>query len=1024
MFGHRGEDGEQAGGVMKHVLDEAFAFFAAAQAAGRARMLLSASFVEVYNEGVTDLLCPEASTAAPQPALPVREVDGAFRVAGLTQVSCSSRHAVLRTLAAGSANKRMGESYVHGKSSRSHTIFRMTLATALNDTGEARISELNIVDLAGAEVLMAGGGDTHHSESKAINLSLFNLKAVIDALADKAPFVPYRNSTLTKLLSNSLGGNARTVLLCTASLSSEHAGFTTRTLRFGSVAKRVVNKTVNNVSRSGGGAAGKLRDADRVQTATLDLRGRRAGKPASGAAFTMGAEADAECWQQFEVQYVPTPAGELCVHHNGAWGQRVAVLLHGYGSGCGASNLATEARALAERGFHVVGIDLPGFSGSRAVPRCSGRTEKMWGEGGPLVCVESVLAAFGVTPKKRAVVFGFDFGGSLALGLASRPAKARLVRAACVYHANWTDSVVALNKVSVPVAVMWMTSDQNHPMAVGNKIVRALPKGTLTKLRAGPFRAGLAYDDSVLQQVVVGLLKVAGDPGPATRPPKSDVAGTAQAQPVTDAGEPVREEEAILQALLQGAPGATAAPGGASASGAGVALPTAPPALCGLLSATDDEDLADLVFGAGAERAMGLGRAVPPAPTTTAQASSPALSAEALAPPADCSSGQALTRWAVGAFRGLVEGGQVKELYQHLLTSTPLRPAAVRLLGALPSLSPGEVSTQDLVDWGVWPCSVQGPPSGALEALPRYPRGRRVLVRTEVFARLEAGGDRFLAGMPPGQGKVTVTHRARVQGPDPASPHRMLVAVDTAGGGTDLRSVPSSAVFELNEPTRFRKTVRGAVLFEDGVEAKYSDLLTRGKVMEAALAVAHLADTICPHLADASPGDAGALQAQLEAVTAITGVIDCRHIPNQGAEVGRSSRPEVGRLVHYGQGHCHTQASVCCAMLLPFGALLGLEVKFRGGTVHGGGGEGAGWMREGDDHTWCEVTLLPSMQSFVVDLSFGDIAIPAEEVYSLAGRRQVLWRSKCDCTAPRAGAPATVHAAQVQEEREGEHKGE
>jgi len=95
------------------------------------------------------------------------------------------------------------------------------------------ISEVNFVDLPGSEVLSYDFGAIQQQETKSINLSLFCLKAVISSLSKKAKFVPYRNSVLTKLLKNSLGGNSLTSIICTVSPSSEHVAMSLRTLEFG-----------------------------------------------------------------------------------------------------------------------------------------------------------------------------------------------------------------------------------------------------------------------------------------------------------------------------------------------------------------------------------------------------------------------------------------------------------------------------------------------------------------------------------------------------------------------------------------------------------------------------------------------------------------------------------------------------------------------------------------------------------------------------------------------------------------------
>jgi hypothetical protein len=113
--------------------------------------------------------------------------------------------------ATGQRNKQMGTSYVHDKSSRSHTLCMLRV------TAGGQSAEFNLVDLCGMEVLDLGKGASQNKETNMINLSLLSLNAVVDAITSKEKFIPFRNSVLTRLLKCSLSGDHSILIFCNIS---------------------------------------------------------------------------------------------------------------------------------------------------------------------------------------------------------------------------------------------------------------------------------------------------------------------------------------------------------------------------------------------------------------------------------------------------------------------------------------------------------------------------------------------------------------------------------------------------------------------------------------------------------------------------------------------------------------------------------------------------------------------------------------------------------------------------------------
>jgi centromeric protein E len=218
--------------------------------------LIRVSYMEIYNEELNDLLDRKKRKLLIRESKP-----GDFQVSDLTETVVTTVEEVFDCVRKGNDNRSVGVSNLNEHSSRSHSIFRLVVESATKVdaeersagntvkhqlAGAVRVSELNMVDLAGSETLTYAFDNKQQKETKAINLSLTQLKTVITALSKKESFIPYRNSSLTKLLRKSLGGNAKTTLVCTMHPHSDHEKMSRNTLHFGDLAKKIVNKATVN----------------------------------------------------------------------------------------------------------------------------------------------------------------------------------------------------------------------------------------------------------------------------------------------------------------------------------------------------------------------------------------------------------------------------------------------------------------------------------------------------------------------------------------------------------------------------------------------------------------------------------------------------------------------------------------------------------------------------------------------------------------------------------------------------------
>ncbi|KAJ3092273.1 Kinesin-like protein kif3a [Quaeritorhiza haematococci] len=206
------------------------------------KFLVRASYLEIYNEEIRDLLNPKGGK------LEVKErADIGVYVKDLKTFVIKDVEEMDRLMAFGNKNRSVGATMMNERSSRSHSIFSITVESVTRQEDESesiRAGKLHLVDLAGSErQSKTGATGDRLKEATKINLSLSALGNVISALVDgKSSHIPYRDSKLTRLLQDSLGGNARTLMIATMSPASYNYDETLSTLRYASRAKNIKNK--------------------------------------------------------------------------------------------------------------------------------------------------------------------------------------------------------------------------------------------------------------------------------------------------------------------------------------------------------------------------------------------------------------------------------------------------------------------------------------------------------------------------------------------------------------------------------------------------------------------------------------------------------------------------------------------------------------------------------------------------------------------------------------------------------------
>ncbi|KDN52194.1 kinesin-domain-containing protein [Tilletiaria anomala UBC 951] len=323
--------------------------------------LLRVSYLEIYNESLKDLLAAlpstsgaatsksNASSESTRPASPTKGgfshssgsstalgKDGAIRIiedkgrivlTGLREEIVTDPATVLKLIEDGQSMRHVGATDWNERSSRSHCVFQITiestpkacggmLATA-SGTGETRLSQLNLIDLAGSE--RAASQKARRKEGAFINKSLLTLGTVIAKLTEAVgedgsvnpnsnssnsnsnsstadqTHIPYRDSKLTRILQTSLGGNARVAVICTLSPDPKHAIETLSTLKFGRRCKMVVTSAKKGSIMDDKALLQKYKTELEALKAQLEAGGGAvAALPASGSAVSMSIDEEAE----------------------------------------------------------------------------------------------------------------------------------------------------------------------------------------------------------------------------------------------------------------------------------------------------------------------------------------------------------------------------------------------------------------------------------------------------------------------------------------------------------------------------------------------------------------------------------------------------------------------------------------------------------------------------------------------------------------------------------------------------------
>ncbi|XP_051486627.1 chromosome-associated kinesin KIF4A isoform X1 [Apus apus] len=211
--------------------------------------ILKVSYLEIYNEDILDLLCPSRERSS---QISIREdPKEGIKIVGLTERNVTCAQDTVSCLEQGNNSRTVASTAMNSQSSRSHAIFTICIdQKKKSDKNNSFHSKLHLVDLAGSERQKKTKAEGDRlKEGININRGLLCLGNVISALGDenkKGGFVPYRDSKLTRLLQDSLGGNSHTLMIACVSPADSNLEETLNTLRYADRARKIKNKPIVN----------------------------------------------------------------------------------------------------------------------------------------------------------------------------------------------------------------------------------------------------------------------------------------------------------------------------------------------------------------------------------------------------------------------------------------------------------------------------------------------------------------------------------------------------------------------------------------------------------------------------------------------------------------------------------------------------------------------------------------------------------------------------------------------------------
>eukprot|EP01060_Flectonema_neradi_P001982 TRINITY_DN11209_c0_g1_i1.p1 TRINITY_DN11209_c0_g1~~TRINITY_DN11209_c0_g1_i1.p1 ORF type:complete len:964 (+),score=192.86 TRINITY_DN11209_c0_g1_i1:46-2937(+) len=403
---------------------------------------LTLSIMQLYNESLTDLADPQS------PTLNIRYSEAAVVVDGLSEMPFSSVKEAVKIISSANNRRATGATNLNEVSSRSHLIIRVHLPGN---------RELNLVDLAGSErVSQSGAHGDRLREAAHINKSLFTLISVVKDLASGAAHIPYRNSKLTQLLRDGLGGDSKTVVIATVSPSLESVSETGNTLSFATACGNILNKPRRILS----------------SRTPPPVRQKKPTKPTIPWKYS----SDPPLYKRVTHKTAVGPVSVLQSARDRKPGEEVLVLMHGCPSEAAAmSNWFGVAEYC---NMWAIAIDQRGYGSTPGTPHKS-RSEHILDEDGPADLVMAVTRTLEIT---SAHFLGYDWGGGIALAIGLRhPLRVKSVISIMPSYGEVKKG--ELSKMKPKTLILWVSTDVMHNWKKWKPLAESIPNSTINCIK-------------------------------------------------------------------------------------------------------------------------------------------------------------------------------------------------------------------------------------------------------------------------------------------------------------------------------------------------------------------------------------------------------------------------------------------------------------------------------------------------------------------------------------------------------------
>jgi hypothetical protein len=450
------------------------------------------SALQIYLEKVTDLLSDNFGH------LKIQQCESAWIVKDLCEIEIRTSQEAMDIFYLAQKKRVVQSTKMNESSSRGHVIYSIKILKQYQDQENWISSKLNLVDLAGSERI-SKSGTTGHSlkESISINKSLFCLQLVVESLSNlnscKKNQPPFRDSKLTMILKDSLGGNCITSLIGTISPSLTEASETLSTLNFSSSCRRIINQPKINI-------------CDKKKLARDRLYGPVTKK--------IDAVNEKEMpWKYFtpDVRYnsIKTNLGEIFYLENTLTQyKKIILLLHA--SPSSSEEFYSWFKALTFYNYKVIAIDQPGFGKTDGKPHPCNSLKNL-DKGGPCDIVLSVLNSMNISSK--VIVGGYDWGGGVAISLCTKYPK--LFERLFVFLPSYAEPTGnELKFLEMHVLVLWVDKDHFHLWSKWKKLAEKIPNRKIEIIKVKFYNPELSancyekLNDQIMRPLMIFLGEV------------------------------------------------------------------------------------------------------------------------------------------------------------------------------------------------------------------------------------------------------------------------------------------------------------------------------------------------------------------------------------------------------------------------------------------------------------------------------------------------------------------------------------